>query len=225
MKTDGNYLYVIANNTVYIIDANPQNAQSAGKNSLQQHVFSGHISKPRQQQARGFRKPIHPPTSTAPKTLYIAPSRYGYFSDDVKTFINVYDISDKANPVLARNFAMSGSYFNSRMIGNYVYAVISQPAYLENDTVILPQVYSEAKPTYAVDATDIYYTDVVDTYFGFTTFIGLNITDDAQEPANMTLMTGGASDMYVSLNDIYVTYPASDGETSIYRVHINDEHH
>ncbi|MCJ7762080.1 beta-propeller domain-containing protein, partial [Candidatus Bathyarchaeota archaeon] len=143
------------------------------------------------------------------------------YRSDVYTYINVYDVSTKTNPVLTRNFTVSGSYFNSRMIGNYVYTVISQPAYVDNDTVILPQVYSEAKPTYAVDATDIYYTDVVDTYFGFTTFIGLNIADDAQEPANMTLMTGGASDMYVSLNDIYVTYPASDGETSIYRVHIN----
>jgi inhibitor of cysteine peptidase len=220
VKTDGNYLYVIANNTVYIIDANPQNARVLAKIAFNNTYLAGIFLSQDSNRLVVFGSQYTPYLYNA-EDVYIAPSRYGYFSDDIKTFINIYDISDKANPVIARNFAMSGSYFNSRMIGNYVYVVISQPAYLENDTVILPQVYSEAKPTYAVDATDIYYTDVVDTYFGFTTFIGLNITDDAQEPANMTLMTGGASDMYVSLNDIYVTYPATDGDTSIYRVHIN----
>jgi uncharacterized secreted protein with C-terminal beta-propeller domain len=220
VKNDGNYLYVIANNTVYIIDADPQDAKVLAKIAFNNTYLAGIFLSQDSNRLVVFGSQYTPYLYNA-EDLYISPSRYGYFSNDVKTFINVYDISNKADPALTRNFTMSGSYFNSRMIGNYVYVVISQPAYLENDTVILPQVYSEAKPTYVVDATDIYYTDVVDTYFGFTTFIGLNIADDAQEPANMTLMTGGASDMYVSLSDIYVTYPASDGETSIYRIHIN----
>ena len=220
VKTDGDYLYVIANNTVYIIDADPQNAQVLAKIAFSNTYLAGIFLSQDSSRLVVFGSQYSVYLYGAGDSYSLTPS-YGYFSDDVKTFINVYDISNKANPVLTRNFAMSGSYFNSRMIGNYVYAIISQPAYLENDTVILPQVYSEAKPTYVIDATDIYYTDVVDSYFGFTTFIGLNIADDAQEPANMTLMTGGASNMYVSLNDIYVTYPASNGETSIYRVHIN----
>lgn len=151
----------------------------------------------------------------------IAPSFYGYFSNDVKTFIYVFDISAKANPVLVRNFTMSGSYFNSRMIGNYVYAVISQPAYVVNDTVFLPQVCEDGKAA-NISATSVHYTDVVDSYFGFTTFVGLNLADDSAEPSNLTVMTGGASNMYVSLNDIYVTYPSTDGGTSIYRIHVNE---
>ena len=50
------------------------------------------------------------------------------YQANVYTYINVYDISDKANPILIQNFTVSGSYFDSRMIGNYVYAVVSQPA-------------------------------------------------------------------------------------------------
>ena len=48
--------------------------------------------------------------------------------------------------------------------------------------------------------------------------------DDAQEPTNMTVMMGGTSNMYVSLNNIYVTYPtwSEQGQyTSIYRVRVN----
>jgi inhibitor of cysteine peptidase len=227
VKTDGAYLYVIANNTVYIIDANPQNAKVLAKIAFNNTYLAGMFLSQDSNKLVIFGSqysdlvysgaPI--PTGGSDSI-----SVYTYFVDNVKTFINVYDISNKANPVLARNFTMSGSYFNSRMIGNYVYAVISQPAYLVNDTVILPQVYSEAKTT-EIAASGIYYSDVVDyhNYLGFTTFVGLNIADDAQEPANMTIMMGGASNMYVSLNDIYVTYPSSDGQgTAIYRVHINE---
>jgi uncharacterized secreted protein with C-terminal beta-propeller domain len=224
VKTDGAYIYVIANNIVYILDANPQSAQVLAKITFNNTNLAGIFLSQDSNRLVVFGSQYSDFVYSG-GPLYAGGSNaisiYRYFGDDVKTFINVYDISDKANPVLARNFTMSGSYFNSRMIGNYVYAVISQPAYLVNDTVILPEVYSEDKAT-NITATSVYYTDIVDNYFGFTTFVGLNIADDAQEPTNMTLMTGGASNMYVSLNDIYVTYPASDGGTSIYRIHINE---
>jgi uncharacterized secreted protein with C-terminal beta-propeller domain len=148
---------------------------------------------------------------------------YPYYSD-VSTFINVYDISEKTHPLLARNFTISGSYFNSRMLGDYVYAVVSQPAYLINDAVVLPKVYQNV---YASDIAPerIYYADTVDKdYFTFTTFVGLNLLDDAQEPTNMTVMMGGASNMYVSIGNIYVTYPtwSEQGQyTSVYRIRVN----
>jgi uncharacterized secreted protein with C-terminal beta-propeller domain len=222
VKTDGAYIYVIANNSAYIIDANPQNSKVLAKIAFNNSYLAGMFLSQDSNRLVVFGSQYSVYLYDT-GVSYLAPSRYGYFSDDVKTFINVYDISNKANPVLARNFTMSGSYFNSRMIGNYVYTVISQPAYLVNDTVILPQVYSETKAT-SIAATGIRYSDAVNNYYSsFTTFIGLNIADDAQEPTNMTLMTGGASNMYVSLNDIYVTYPSSDGQgTAIYRIHINE---
>jgi inhibitor of cysteine peptidase len=228
VKTDGNYIYVIANSIAYILDANPQNAKVLAKIAFNNTYLAGmFLSQDGNKLAvlgSQYGAPIY---SGGP--LYAGGSNaisiYGIFANDVETFINVYDVSNKADPVLVRNFTMSGSYFNSRMIGNYVYAVVSQPAYLTNETVILPRIYSGDNAT-DIAASGIYYTDVVDynNYFGFTTFVGLNIADDAQEPANMTIMTGGASNMYVSLNDIYVTYPSSDGQgTDIYRVHINQD--
>ncbi len=146
---------------------------------------------------------------------------YDYYANTVKTFVYVYDVSDKADPVLARNLTLTGSYFNSRMIGNYLYTVVSQPAYLNNDTVILPQVYT---PTVGkeVAPTSIYYTDMQDTYFSYTTFSGINLMDDSQSPTDMTILMGGTSNMYVSTGNIYVTFPDTTGEsTEIYRVAIN----
>jgi inhibitor of cysteine peptidase len=218
VKTDGRYLYVIAKNNVYILNADPNDARVLAKIGSNDTYLAGIFLS--QDSSRlvvlGSQYTVFYDNGVA---SIPSPYSYSYFSDDVKTFINVYDISDKANPVLARNFTMSGSYFNSRMIGDYVYAVVSQPAYVANDKVTLPEVYT-ANAASSVSASGIYYSDVVDNYFAFTTFVGLNIADDAQEPANLTLVTGGASCMYVSLNDIYVTYPQSGG-VSIYRVHID----
>ena len=143
---------------------------------------------------------------------------------DVYTFINVYDVTNKANPVLDRNFTVSGSYFNSRMIGNYVYAVVSQPAAVYNNDVILPTVYNGNAET-NVPPSSIYYADMVEpSYFTYTSFFGINVLDDASQPTNMTVMMGGASTMYVSTNNMYVTYPTwtEGGQyTDIYRVSVN----
>ena len=125
---------------------------------------------------------------------------------------------------MTQNFTVSGSYFDSRMIGDYVYAVVSQPASEYNSTVTLPAIYSGGSQS-AIPPTAIYYTDMVQpSYYTFTSFYGVNIEDSTQQPTNLTVMMGGASTMYVSQNNMYVTYPTytDNGEyTSIYMVGIN----
>ena len=66
--------------------------------------------------------------------------------------------------MLTRDFTISGSYFNSRMIGNYIYTIVSQPAYILDDAVILPRLYTADK-TLDVKAEQIYYSGTVDYYY------------------------------------------------------------
>jgi uncharacterized secreted protein with C-terminal beta-propeller domain len=150
------------------------------------------------------------------------------YQSEVRTFLNIYDISDKVHPVLADNFTLTGSYFNSRMIGDYVYTVVSQPAQiLANNILPLPRIYAGTEVN-DVAPSEIYYsdtanyTDVADNYFTYTTFFGLNVKDSGRL-TNMTILMGGASTMYVSPSNMYITYPIwSDGQyTSIYRVSID----
>ena len=61
----------------------------------------------------------------------------------------------KLAPVLTRNFTVSGSYFNSRMIGNNVYAVVSQTAWVYNDLVSLPVVYEDERRYDASPSIDL----------------------------------------------------------------------
>lgn len=240
VKTDGQYIYTIsntqnsghyyyydgsypqANNAVYIVNADPQDAKVVAKISLDNNT-----------------EPAGLFLSSDSNKLVVLASKYQTYSysiarsidvmlapyrSDVYSFINVYDISNKASPVLTRNFTLSGSYFNSRMIGNYIYAVVSQPAMVYNNAVTLPTVYEGQKES-DVTPSAIYYADVnQSSYFTFTSFYGLDVLDDSQQPTNMTVMMDGASTMYVSPSNIYVTYPTwtdAGQYTSVYRVSIN----
>jgi inhibitor of cysteine peptidase len=236
VKTDGEFIYTISSansgvfytnyydsvtdTVIYIIKANSQTSRVVSKINLDNDTVPAGLFLSQDGNrlvVLAGRYQIYDYASRSDSMILMP------YQSDVYTLINVYDVSDKADPVLVRNFTISGSYFNSRMINNYVYAVISQPANVINEAVTLPKVYEETLVS-DIEAKMVYYADAVEpTYFTFTTFVGLDILDDASQVANMTLMMGGTSTMYVSTGNMYVTYPTwSDGQyTSIYRVHIN----
>jgi len=47
------------------------------------------------------------------------------------------------------------------------------------------------------------------------------VQNASEEPTNMTILMGQASNMYVSLNNTYVTFPNTDRGTTICRIHID----
>ena len=236
VKNDGSYLYVASNayptnqNYIYILKADPQDPRTVSRIALDKDVYLAGMYLSQDSSKLiviGSEYQVYALDIMVPREPMISP-----YLNEVRTFLNVYDVSDKVNPVLARNFTLSGSYFNSRMIGDYVYAVVSQPAYiLQNNAVPLPTVYkdsvvSEIAPTKIYYSDTANYSDVANNYFTYTTFVGLNVNDNGEKLTNMTVLMGGASNMYVSLDNIYVTYPtwSESGEyTSIYRVSVNKD--
>lgn len=242
VKTDGQYIYTVSttqntgyyftayypetNNAVYIIKADSQDPRVVSKITLDNNTEPAglYLSQDGSKlvvlasEYQTYNYGAERISGSNVATPMLMP-----YQANVYTFINVYDVSNKDNPVLTRNYTLSGSYFNSRMIGNYVYTVVSQPAYANNDSVVLPEVYNNAVNS-TIMPTDIYYTDVQDSYFTYTTFAGLNVMDDSQALSSMTIMMGGTSDMYVSQNNMYITYPSQNGQdTEIYRISINGQ--
>ena len=247
VKTDGTYIYTVSNNqfgsywlaassesgvddgsqsdnAVYIVDANADNANVVSKIDIASNTEPAGLFLT----ADGNRLVV-----LASKYQYytygsrgeaIEPMIMPAYSADVYTFIYVYDVSNKAAPVLTRNLTVSGSYFNSRMIGDNVYAVVSQTAWVYNNAVSLPVAY-ENDVAYDASPQSIYYADMNDTSYTFTSFYGVNVLNDAVEATNMTVLMGGASTMYVSPGNLYVTYTGWDQNagqyTSVYRVAIN----
>jgi len=140
--------------------------------------------------------PRDPDSKFEPTIIYEPPT----------TSIKVYDISDRGNPVLKRDFSVDGNYFSSRMIGDYVYVVATQWAVFIETDVFLPRVHSDNE-TEVIPADDIYYYNFSDTSYSFTSIVALNIQNDAQAPTHETILLGGTSAIYVSQNNIYLTFP------------------
>ncbi|MBT8171547.1 beta-propeller domain-containing protein, partial [Candidatus Bathyarchaeota archaeon] len=122
------------------------------------------------------------------------------------TTVKVYDISDKENPTLSRDFSIDGNYFNSRMIGNYVYIIATMYTYRTTTDIALPRIHT-GNETETIPAKEIYYSNLTDSSYTFTTIVALNIENDNQEPTHETILMGGTSSIYVSQNNIYLTFP------------------
>jgi uncharacterized secreted protein with C-terminal beta-propeller domain len=191
VKTDGEFIYVISGTQVVILKAYP--AEDA--EILSQIRLNGAL-----------------------KGTFINGDKLVLFEEkSPRTFIKVYDISDRENPLLARNVSLDGWYFDSRMIGEYVYTVINKPANLFNGEVSLPKVYS-SDDVEEISASEIYYTDAPDYFYTFTTIVAINVQND-EEPSHETLLVGTTHEMYVSLNNIYITFREFE-RTLIYRIHV-----
>jgi uncharacterized secreted protein with C-terminal beta-propeller domain len=236
VKTDGHYIYTISNvqsiwddvfggystqasNTVYIVNADPQNAKVISKITFDNDSSPSGLFLSQDSTRLVVLSSKYESYPSSSSGITIMP-----FYSDAFTSIDVFDISNKADPVLTRNFTVSGSYFDSRMIGNYVYAVTSQNAYVYNGAVTLPVVY-EGGVAVGASPSSIYYADMNESYsYSFTSFYGIDVADSQQQPTNMTVLMSGASTMYVSPNNMYVTYPNwfnGTEVTAIYRVKID----
>ena len=231
VKTDGQYIYTVSaktsvytattstspSNTVYIVSADPQNSRVVSKINFDAYTSPlGLFLSADSTRLVVFtsRTQFYYPNSPIAMIVPL------YYTGD--TSIDIYDISNKATPVLTENFTVSGSYVSSRMIGNNVYAVTTQTAYMSNDTVTVPTVYTTGSAVTA-SPTSIYYADMnKSNEFSFTSFYGFDVSKN-QTPTNLTVLINGASTMYVSPNNIYLAYPNWNNNqyTSLYRVKIN----
>ena len=159
------------------------------------------------------------------KQLFINGERLVVFYEsgswsEAQTFINIYDVSDRKNPALKSEIVVDGQYFSSRMIGDYVYVVIRKMASLVEGEVALPKIYSE-DGNRVIPATDIYYSNIADYGYIFTTIVTVNVLEDKQEPNDETILSGWTTNLYVSLENIYLAI-GDYNKTVLHRIHIEN---
>ena len=74
--------------------------------------------------------------------------------------------------------------------------VTNEPVYEEEGEPNLPKVSCGGNET-EIPPTEIYYSDVSDYYYMYTTIIAINRQNDEQEPAYETILLGTSSNLYV----------------------------
>jgi len=198
VKTDGKYIYVIANDSVIIVEAfPPEGAKIVSKITLNQTVSEMFVSRDKLALFLG--------TSQVYGIMPMGPIRWipPYLTS---TVIQVYDISDRATPKLERDITVDGNYFDSRMIGDYVYMITNQPAFVNKTEVNLPIIRTDDLVV-RVEAPTIYYENYTDYSYAFTNIFALDIQDSGKPLTHQTFLLGAASTLYVSPNNMYITTP------------------
>lgn len=194
VKNDGKYIYVIAQNRLVILDAFPASEAKI----LSSTLIEG---RPKDIFVNGDRLLIFIEDTD---TVYGIPE-YDYMPrprDTMKTVALVYDISNRKNPEEVTNYSISGSYFQSRMIGDNVYFIAKDSVYYYNDFVDMPVIRKESA---RIMAPDVYYFDNPEQNYVFHTIASINIKKTESINAK-TFMMGYSDNLYVSRNNIYITY-------------------
>jgi inhibitor of cysteine peptidase len=230
VKTDGQYIYTVSNNTVVIVNAYPvTNAQLVSRISILNQTIDGIFLS-------GNRLAI---VSEAPRIVYSTygacgvrtyegatlgiaypTSYYTSVSPQVQnTSISVYDLTNRSGPSLQATVTVNGTFVGARQIGSFTYLITSTPAWV-NETLPLTIVNGRTIQTVA---TQVYHSDVSDRAFSYTTIVALDTSQDNPAPSVETYLLGTSSTIYVSLTDIFLTQPTWDAteETAIHRISIS----
>ncbi len=123
---------------------------------------------------------------------------YGYGP----TRVLVYDVSDPAAPVLARNVSVTGGYVASRMIGGHVYIVASDYVHPSGGDVVLPSVTTNGQRR-ALTYADVGYFRDSEGGGLVTTVLAVAIRGD-DPPAFDAFLTRTVSQVYVSEGNVYI---------------------
>ncbi len=193
VKNDGRYIYMIAQNKLVIIDAFP----AAAANTLSTITLDG---RPADLFVNDDRLVVF--TEDDAQTMVIP--EYDFRPMPVytqKTNALIYDISDRKKPVQVSNFSINGNYFQSRMIGDYVYFIVKEGVNYYNDFVDLPAI---KRGSSKIMSPDVYYFDNPEQNYVFHTIASLNIRSEKINAKSF--MMGYSDNLYVSENNIYITY-------------------
>ena len=220
VKTDGIYLYALSDQNLYILKAYPVNdANILSKISIKEDVYISEFF-------------VNDDYLIVFGSSYNYPILYGgYIDSDEKTgdvipeeeswevsssVIKIYDISEKENPELVKDIEIDGTYFDSRMIGDYIYVVSSEHSYYiyrhyeGNYSLNVPEITID-NDTKKIPYDQIYYADSPEIVDTMTHVIAINLND--MEINEKSFLIGISENMYMSENNIYLVYTKYEYDT------------
>ncbi len=217
VKNDGKYIYTIVGNKVVIANAFPaENMKIASEIEIKNNILEIFVNNDKLIVfTQGYEPVVASEDDSNEESVVrnvevskrasagvatdvaIAP----WYSGDSKVYVYIYDISDREKPELDDEISFDGNYIDSRMIDDYIYVVSNK--YIENNRPILP-VYKLNGVEERIALNSIYYFDYVDYNYVFNSISSINVKNGDIE--SKIYMTGASNNIYVSENNIYLTY-------------------
>jgi len=194
VKNDGKYIYILTQEKLVIVDAFPaEDAEILSETKISGRPVNMFVNEDR---LVVFTEDFN--------EVFILP-QYDYLPRPrraLATHVLIYDISDKEDPELVNDYNVNGNYFESRMIGDHVYFIVKDNVYFYNQIIDVPVIRKSAT---VVIKPEIFYFDNPENSYVFHTIASFDIFDDDDLNAK-TFMMGHSNNLYVSQNNIYITY-------------------
>src|SRR5216117_114631 len=225
VKNDGTYLYTVTNNTVAIVLAYPvvdarEVARLSVNGSIQGIFIDGSQLMIISQHFQYYPVPYTftgAPTVAGGASMIAVPA----YSYDQTSSIWVFDLSNHSNPILTTTIIANGTLSGARLIGNYVYMISTQPIGCVGPIPVPENIVNGNSLTMLPN--QIYHSDVADYAQSFTTVMGVDLSQANPAPTAKTFLIGASSNIYVSLNQDYLTQPiwSQTEQTVIHRIGID----
>ena len=191
IKTDGEYIYTISQNTLFIAKAYPgiesKIVSTIKFNSTPQGIFlkDGKLTV----------------FGNFYDTAYF--KKMNFIPRSGMTFFDIYDISDKEKPVLVKDYKFEGNYFQARMTGDYVYFVITSG--LEKRTDYPTPLIFDGDVKSSMSAKNIFYYPMPYIYPELVTVHAVNMAATDAAINSKSVVVESASNMYMSEKNIFIT--------------------
>ncbi|MDD4136543.1 MAG: beta-propeller domain-containing protein [Methanoregula sp.] len=202
VKNDGRYIYVISGDTLTIVDAYPAPAAAVvSKTTLD--------DTPKELFISGDRLVLF---TTGTGTLADGDSQVSssqmksmrYYGNSAPvTHAIFYDISDRKNPTVTKDYIINGDYTDARLIGSNLYLVTREQVYsYSSEDFAAPVVKESGK---IIVSPDVYYFDNPERQYAFTTITSFDVNSAGEKDAK-TYLVGSGNIMYVSQDAMYISY-------------------
>lgn len=226
IKTDGEYIYYVSNNMVYIIKA--ENLEVVYEINIEREderfsISEIYLNKNKLVILGMSHLNLEPIVVNETKEkINSTIARVNYVSS-VKAI--VFDIENKSEPQNIREVALEGHYIDSRMIGENLYLISRKNAFYYDKTedyTILPNVKDTViGVTKTIECTDIAYFEGTKNN-NFMMVGSFNINDD--EEVFIETFYGAGDLVYANEKNLYLTqsdYSNENNKTIIYRFAID----
>ena len=209
VKTDGKYIYSVCDDEIFITDANNGKPELVTSIELDYTVDDIYISTDK---LVAVAETLSDGDKHNDEDYYIGRNK------DINTTLIIYSLTDITKPEKVSDLTQSGYCISTRKIGDVVYLTTSYGIDdYENIKKDEPETYC---PVYTangdekcVPAGSIVTCEDVDT-IDYLTVASVDLNNPA-EFADMCSVLGGGSDIYASLNNIYVSsYCQRDSQTA-----------
>jgi len=213
IKTDGKYVYLLDYNNLYIIKATPA-SEAIIKTKI---TFK---SRPQAFYISGDRLIVF----GYDNQIYTDKTYQSFRRQGSYTYLKIFDISDVTNPKQIRDLDLEGHYRDLRLVGDYLYFITANHQNYQLGEPLLPRVLDGGQvlpETCSLSAKcyspDVFYFNVPYKNFDFTSVMTVDLKNAPTEPTGNVYLMSSDQEMYVSPNNIYLTYTQKLDESEVER--------